>query len=81
MSGALGGGGAWKSLKRVSDPIRALESPGLFNPRGSLWFLLLNQLVGASEARLFCVILPLLQTEVILLNKLANPLGVEILKL
>ena len=35
--------------------MRALKGPDLFDPRGFLWSLLLDQSMEASEAWLFCV--------------------------
>ena len=59
----------------------ALEGPGLFDPRGSLCSLLFDQSMGALEARPLHAGYPCLRTEVISLNKLVDPLDMEILKL
>ena len=60
---------------------KALEGPGLFNFRGSLWFLLLDQSVGALKAWSLCASRLCPQIEVISPNKLVDPLGIEILEL
>ncbi len=62
-------------------PVEDFESLGLFDPRGSSWFPLLNQLVEALEAWLLCVGCPCPGTEIISSNKLADLLGIEILEL
>ena len=72
------GNGVSRDLIRAS---RALKGPVFFNFRGFSWSLLLDQSTRASEAWSFCASHLYLQTEIIFLNKLLNPLGIEILEL
>ena len=78
-SGVLGGGRAWRG------PAKILEGPGLFDLKGSLWFPLLDlwnkRLIKALEIWSLYAKRPCPQIEVIFPNKLADPLGVEILEL
>ncbi len=62
------GGVGSRALGGPIGASRALENLGLFDPRGSLWSLLLDRSVGASEAWPLCArpLHPL--TEVILIQ-------------
>ncbi len=59
----------------------ALEGSGLFDPRGSLWSLSLDQSVGVLEAWPLCTGRLCPRTKVIFPNELADPLDMEILEL
>ena len=79
MSGAKKAGNG--ALGGPAGASRASKGPGLFDPREFLWFLLLDQSIEASEAWFFHASRLHLQTKIIFLSELADPLGMKILEL
>ena len=73
--------GALEVSKGLVRALKALESPGLFDPKRFSWFLLLDQSVWALKARPLYISCPCPQTKVISSNELADLLGMEILEL
>ncbi len=82
MSGARGvGSGALGSSIGALGSVGAFEDPGLFDPRGLSWSPSLDRSMGVLEDWLFRAGCLHSRTEIISLNKLADPLDMEILKL
>ena len=72
------GSGALRGPAKASGASKGL---GLFDPRGFPWSLSWDQSIGASKAWSFYAGCFCSRIEVIFLNELADPLGMEILEL